>query len=43
MTQGNVAIMLVDDHEVVRMGLRTLLDRRQGFAVSLRRALWLRP
>jgi len=33
MTQGNVAIMLVDDHEVVRMGLRTLLDRRQGFAV----------
>jgi two-component system, NarL family, response regulator DevR len=33
MTEGKVAIMLVDDHEVVRMGLRTLLDRRQGFAV----------
>ena len=33
MTQSKVAIMLVDDHEVVRVGLRTLLDRRAGFAV----------
>jgi len=28
-----VKIMLVDDHEVVRMGLRTLLERRPGFTV----------
>ena len=28
-----VRIMLVDDHEVVRMGLRTLLERRENFAV----------
>ena len=28
-----VKIMLVDDHEVVRMGLRTLLERRDGFTV----------
>ena len=28
-----VKIMLVDDHEVVRMGLRTLLERRAGFNV----------
>lgn len=25
--------MLVDDHEVVRMGIRTLLERREGFTV----------
>ena len=25
--------MLVDDHEVVRMGLRTLMEKREGFAV----------
>lgn len=25
--------MLVDDHEVVRMGLRTLLERRPGFSI----------
>jgi DNA-binding NarL/FixJ family response regulator len=25
--------MLVDDHEVVRMGLRTLLEKRPGFAI----------
>jgi DNA-binding NarL/FixJ family response regulator len=25
--------MLVDDHEVVRMGIRTLLERREGFVV----------
>jgi DNA-binding NarL/FixJ family response regulator len=25
--------MLVDDHEVVRMGLRTLLERREGFII----------
>ncbi len=28
-----VKIMLVDDHEVVRLGLRTLLERREGFSV----------
>lgn len=33
MTDGSVAILLVDDHEVVRMGLRTLLERRPGFSV----------
>ena len=33
MTRAPVAILLVDDHEVVRMGLKTLLDRREGFSV----------
>ena len=33
MTEEGVAILLVDDHEVVRMGLRTLLDRRPGMTV----------
>jgi two-component system, NarL family, response regulator DevR len=33
MSEGSVAILLVDDHEVVRMGLRTLLERRLGFSV----------
>ncbi|MEX0682579.1 MAG: response regulator transcription factor [Dehalococcoidia bacterium] len=28
-----VKIMLVDDHEVVRMGIRTLLERRPGFTI----------
>ena len=28
-----IRIMLVDDHEVVRMGLRTLLEKRAGFTV----------
>ena len=30
---ATVKIMLVDDHEVVRMGLRTLLERREGFDI----------
>lgn len=30
---ATVKIMLVDDHEVVRMGLRTLLERRETFSV----------
>ena len=30
---ATVKIMLVDDHEVVRMGLRTLLEKREGFAI----------
>jgi len=33
MAEANVTILLVDDHEVVRMGLRALLDRRPGFSV----------
>jgi len=33
MPEGTVSILIVDDHEVVRMGLRTLLERRPGFAV----------
>jgi two-component system, NarL family, response regulator DevR len=33
MSESSVAILLVDDHEVVHMGLRTLLDRREGFTV----------
>ena len=28
-----IKILLVDDHEVVRMGLRTLLERRENIAV----------
>ncbi len=30
---ATVRIMLVDDHEVVRMGLRTLLEHRAGFSI----------
>ncbi len=33
MTENRVSIMLVDDHEVVRMGLRTLLERKEGFII----------
>src|SRR3990172_10032408 len=33
MPEGKITILIVDDHEVVRMGLRTLLDRRPGFLV----------
>lgn len=33
MAEETVNILIVDDHEVVRMGLRTLLERRPGFAV----------
>ena len=33
MSDRSVAILLVDDHEVVRMGLRTLLDKREGLTV----------
>lgn len=33
MTKDTVSILIVDDHEVVRMGLRTLLERRSGFSV----------
>jgi two-component system, NarL family, response regulator DevR len=28
-----VKIMLVDDHEVVRTGIRTILERREGFSI----------
>jgi two-component system, NarL family, response regulator DevR len=52
MSATGVAILLVDDHEVVRMGLKTLLERRQGFSVvgeagtvaeALREARRVRP
>jgi len=33
MDERKIAILVVDDHEVVRMGLRTLLERRPGFLV----------
>jgi len=33
MAEEQVRVMLVDDHEVVRMGIRTLLERRPGFVV----------
>jgi DNA-binding NarL/FixJ family response regulator len=33
MTDGQVRVMLVDDHEVVREGLRTLLGRDKGLLV----------
>jgi two-component system response regulator DevR len=45
-------ILIVDDHEVVRLGLRTLLDRQPGFTVvdeaatakeAVQKALLLRP
>jgi two-component system response regulator DevR len=32
-TEGNIRVMLVDDHEVVREGLRSLLNRRPGMTV----------
>lgn len=31
--EKTVSILIVDDHEVVRMGLRTLLERRPGFTL----------
>ena len=33
MTKGQVRILIVDDHEVVRVGLRSLLERKSGFLV----------
>jgi DNA-binding NarL/FixJ family response regulator len=33
MAEEQVRVMLVDDHEVVRMGIRMLLERRPGFVV----------
>lgn len=33
MAEGRIKILLVDDHEVVRMGLRTLLEKREHFQV----------
>ncbi len=33
MTEGPIRVLLVDDHEVVRMGLRTLLSRKGGLEV----------
>jgi two-component system, NarL family, response regulator DevR len=34
MTEGQIRVMLVDDHEVVREGLRTLLSRNKGMLVA---------
>ncbi|MFQ5474178.1 MAG: response regulator transcription factor, partial [Dehalococcoidia bacterium] len=33
MAERRIRIMLVDDHEVVRMGLRTLMGKRKEFTV----------
>jgi len=33
MTEVGLTILLVDDHEVVRVGLRTLIERRPGMEV----------
>ncbi|HLF79799.1 MAG TPA: response regulator transcription factor [Dehalococcoidia bacterium] len=33
MTNADLRVMIVDDHEVVREGLRSLLNRRQGMTV----------
>ena len=33
MAKEMIKILLVDDHEVVRMGLRTLLEKRPGFFI----------
>ena len=33
MADRRIRILLVDDHEVVRMGLRTLLEKREEFSV----------
>jgi two-component system response regulator DevR len=33
MTNEDLRVMIVDDHEVVREGLRSLLDRREGMTV----------
>jgi DNA-binding NarL/FixJ family response regulator len=33
MSKATISILLVDDHEVVRLGLRSLLERREGFIV----------
>ena len=32
-TMTNLRILLVDDHEVVRLGLKTLIDRHPGFEI----------
>ena len=34
MSEGPIRVMLVDDHEVVREGLRTLLSRNKGMTVA---------
>lgn len=34
MTEGQIRVMLVDDHEVVREGLRTLISRNKGLLVA---------
>ena len=34
MSEGQIRVMLVDDHEVVREGLRTLLSRNKGMTVA---------
>jgi len=31
---SSVSVLIVDDHEVVRVGLRTLLGRRRGLAIA---------
>jgi len=33
MTDGTIRVLIVDDHEVVREGLRSLINRREGLTV----------
>ncbi len=33
MTEGTIRVLIVDDHEVVREGLRSLINRREGLTV----------
>ncbi len=33
MSEGNIRVLIVDDHEVVREGLRSLINRREGLTV----------
>jgi DNA-binding NarL/FixJ family response regulator len=50
--KNTISVLVVDDHEVVRMGLRTLLEHHEAFSVvgeagdakeAVRKALFLRP
>lgn len=34
MSEAKISVLLVDDHEVVRMGLRTLLEKRERLSIA---------